>query len=148
MSNLSDVLAEWEFTCLEHQTLHYTLKTRLDFKVGEEEKKHVKPNVKNGGWPQLRMAGCAIPLPCGVLCKLTWLFHRFFAETQDLLQFVMISNAARRGAIPSPPGISHFRKYIKLRYPIKSSETLRWNSLTCVPEVKEQIRCDVVKKTP
>lgn len=60
---------------------------------------------------------------CRILCELTRLLLKFFAETQDTLQFVMIYNPAQ-DTIPTPLGISHFGKYIKLRQPIKSSETL------------------------
>lgn len=42
-----------------------------------------------------------------------------------MFQFVMIYNPAQ-DAIPTPPGISRFRKYIRLRHLIKSSETLQW----------------------
>lgn len=62
---------------------------------------------------------------CHILCELTQLLLKFFAETLDTLQFVMIYNPAQ-DTIPTPLGISHFGKYIKIRQPIKSSETLWW----------------------
>lgn len=81
--------------------------------------------MQKWSWMQMQME-CSTILSLGYIISFAcWPdVFRFFSETQDLLQF-MIYNPAQ-DAIPTPPGISHLRKYMKLRHPIKSSETLRW----------------------